>query len=452
VQAPRALSRLPIRLKLTLGYTGAIAVVLSAIGIFLYLQFETGLDDGIDQALRTRAGDLVTVVHGSSRLSSTRPLIDRGEDFAQVLDADGRVVETSPRRKRPLLRRQELRKAATHDLLVDRGEHTRLRAEPVHDRRGLVVVVGVSLQQREKALETLNGALLLGGPLALLLASGVGYGLASGALRPVESMRRRAATISAAETDARLPLPEARDEIFRLGATLNQMLGRLALALEHERRFVSDASHELRTPLAILKAEIDVALRRDTPKAELRAALASAGEETDRLARLAEDLLVIARSDQGELRVRRDPIDLDDVLAGVAKRFEHRCRQAGRSIEVMPSERAVIDADDGRLEQALGNLIDNALRHGAGSVSLSARRDDGAIELHVRDEGAGFPEDFLGRAFERFSRADPARSAGGAGLGLAIVQAIARAHGGEARAANVGAGADVWLRLPVSRS
>jgi two-component system OmpR family sensor kinase len=166
---------------------------------------------------------------------------------------------------------------------------------PVRARgRRLVAVVGTSTEGRTESQADLAQLLLVGGPVALLLASLAAYGVAAAALRPVEAMRARAAEVSTAAPDQRLPVPPTHDEIARLGVTLNAMLGRLGEALAHERRFVADASHELRTPLAILKAELDLALSQERSPAELRAALSSASEETDRLTQLAEDLLTIA--------------------------------------------------------------------------------------------------------------------------------------------------------------
>jgi two-component system, OmpR family, sensor kinase len=240
------------------------------------------------------------------------------------------------------------------------------------------------------------------------------------------------------------------DEIARLGATLNTMLDRLERSFERERAFVADASHELRTPLAILKTEIELALRDGRTPDELVAALRSAGEETDRLAELAEALLMIARADGGGLALSPAPLRSDELLGGVAARFAGRVRAAGRDLVVDDGPAAQLTGDRRRLEQALGNLTDNALRHGAGTIHLSARPRDGRVELHVRDEGPGFPAPFLAQAFERFTRADAARSRGGSGLGLSIVRVIAVAHGGEARAANhADGGADVWIDLPL---
>jgi signal transduction histidine kinase len=230
------------------------------------------------------------------------------------------------------------------------------------------------------------------------------------------------------------------------------MLSRLEAALERERGFVDDASHELRTPLAMHRAELEVALRHAESPEELRAAITSAVEEVDRLSQLAEDLLVLARSDKGRLEIKRGQVDVGAMIGLVRDRFSGRAEAAGRSLEAEPTDGLGLDADQLRLEQALGNLIDNALRHGAGPVRLSALRADSQLELHVSDAGRGFPPEFLAHAFERFSRPDDARSGEGTGLGLAIVEAIALAHGGSAEAANqIDGGADVWIAIPLER-
>jgi signal transduction histidine kinase len=316
---------------------------------------------------------------------------------------------------------------------------------------GRAVVVARSLEPREESLHHLLKELLFASPLALLLASLAGYGLAAGALRPVEAMRRRAAGVSATEP-GRLPVPPSRDEISRLATTLNEMLGRLEAAFEHERRFVANASHELRTPLAMLRTELELALRRPRSREELEAAVRSAAEETNRLSQLAEDLLLIARADQGALPIRAEHVGVDELFATVAERFGHRAREHKQELELRPASVAVT-ADPARVQQALANLVENALEHGSGPVDLYAVERDDIVELHVADAGAGFPERFLERAFDRFSRADDARSGSSSGLGLSIVALIAQAHGGSVGAENrPEGGADVWLSLPRARA
>jgi heavy metal sensor kinase len=444
------MSGLPIRLRLTLAFAVAMAVVLGAVGAFLYLRLGATLDERIDESLATRGEELAAVVSAGGA-DVRHFVVPGGEDgFAQVLAREGDILAgIGFGGTAALLTEGELRRALSGRIVVERDE-ARLLATPIAvGDRVVVAVVGESLEDRDDALDGLLAQLLVILPVALLLSSGLGYVVAGAALRPVEDMRRRAAEVSAEAPDRRLPLPRARDEVRRLGETLNEMLTRLEAGLERERRFVADASHELRTPLALLKAELELALRRPREAQELAQALRSASEETDRLVQLAEDLLFVAQADQGRLPLRPRPVRVGELLSGVAARFEGRAAGEGRRVDHSAPEGLEVVADRDRLEQALANLVDNALRHGAGTVRLRAAAVDGRVELHVTDEGTGFPASFLPRAFERFSRDDEARGRGGTGLGLAIVEAIAGAHGGTAQAANGdGRGADVWISLP----
>jgi heavy metal sensor kinase len=443
-------SRIPIRLRLTLAFTVAMAVVLAAMSFFVYARVGSTLMTSIDQGLRSESVDV-------SRLDRGRLDVDAsaGGGVAQLVRPDGRVLASDPQGLPPLLAAGAAGRVAAGAPTLDsrrlRGlkERWRVLAEPTSVRgRPAALVVARSLEARHEALDRLLAELLVAGPLALLLAAVAGYALAAAALRPVEAMRSRAAAISASTPGTRLPVPPARDEVSRLAETLNEMLARLEASLEHERRFVADASHELRTPLALLKTELEVALRRRRTREELEAALRSASEETDRLTRLAEDLLLIARSDAGELPLRRERVRAAEVLSVVAERFSRVAVDRGRPLEVVSPNGLELDADPARIEQALGNLVANALAHGDGRVVLSAQARDAVVELHVEDDGPGFPPGFIGGAFDRFSRSDDSRSGGGSGLGLSIVELVARAHGGAVGAENRAAGgADVWIAV-----
>jgi two-component system OmpR family sensor kinase len=440
------MSRLPIRLRVTAAFALAMAAVLAGTSLFVYLRLGSHLATALDRELRVRAQDLTPLATGAGALPASR-FIEHGESYAQVLGPDGRVVKaTAPLGAAPLLDAARLAEARRRPVYLDRrtvpglDEPSRLFATAVDDR---VLVVGATKQDRAETLAELRNELLIAGPIALLLASAAGYLLAGLALRPVESMRRRAEQISAETPGERLPVPPTHDEVERLGLTLNEMLDRLETALERERGFVADAGHELRTPLAGLRTELELALRHGGSTDELREAIARSAEEVDRLTQLAEDLLLIARSDRGALPLQVESVDVDELFAGVVRRVGWR----GKRVSAVPAE-TTVHGDRMRLEQALVNLVDNALRYGGESVTLAARARNGAVELHVTDDGPGFPDNFLSRAFERFSRADAARGRGGAGLGLAIVRTIAEAHGGSAHAANRPPGADVWLALP----
>jgi signal transduction histidine kinase len=448
------MARLPIRARVIGAFALAMTVVLAATGVFVYARVARDLGRNLDEDLRLRAQDVSVIVrarHAPLAADAGGRLVERGESFVELVTPQGRVLDATPPIGRALLLGPgELRRAARGTVFADRAsapgldEGARLLATPV-DRGGrrLVLVVGATRENRAEALGNLRTELLVAGPIALLLAIALGYPLAGAGLRAVEEMRRRAAAISADRRGERLPVPRTGDELERLGVTLNEMLDRLEAGLERERGFVADASHELRTPLALLRAELDFALHHADSDEELRAALREASAETDRLVQLASSLLLIASSDGDRVELRREPLAARALLESVRNRFAWRAADAARGLSIDASE-VGLSGDRIRLEQALGNLVDNALRHGDGAVHIEARPADGHVELHVRDEGPGFPDELLPRAFRRFESGD----GHGAGLGLAIVDAIARAHGGSAAARNDGDGADVWIALP----
>jgi two-component system OmpR family sensor kinase len=445
------LNRVPIRVRLTVAFALAMAVVFAVAGFFLYHHLGTSLDRALAQGLRARASDISALVkQADSGLRESSFTTGNASSFAQVLDTRGRVYDHTPGLgTRSLLTPAQFNSSKRGPLIVSRtqsgGEAIRLFAQPVRAQdKSLIVVVGAPLETRDDALVTLRTELLVGAPIALLLASALGYLLAAAALRPVERMRTRATAISASRLSERLPVSASGDEISRLGETLNEMLSRLETAIARERSFIADASHELRTPLAHLKAEVELALERPRRKSELEGALRAVASETDRLTQLAEDLLLLARVDEGKLPVRRDDIGADELLRSIATRYERRARDAGRAIEVHANgARAPLDRL--RVEQALGNLVENALRYGEGTIRMSAEQSGDVLELRVSDNGPGFAPSFAPRAFERFTRADQSRTSAGAGLGLAIVRAVAEAHGGSASAG----GATVIVRLPL---
>lgn len=449
--------RLPIRLRLTLAFAAVMAVVLGAAGVFVHDRMQSNLDQGIATALRARAADVSALAQQSDaglREARTSAIARRAQ-IAQIVAPGGRVIDATPGlAPGPLAPRGTLAEArrgrpVTLDVRLHGRGPVRLLATSVSAQDlALVVIVGQPLAERNQALSDLSNVLYVGGPAALLLASFAGYLLAAAALRPVEALRRQAAAISATDLDTQLPAGRSNDELGRLGRTLNEMLARIHTSVSRERTFVADASHELRTPLAMIRTELEL-IGRDQPSgAALKHATGSAIEETDRLSRLADDLLLLTRSDHGGLG-RVEVCRATDLLAAAAARADRRVSPAVPEITVHARDTASVAADRGRIGRALDNLLDNAMRYGAHSIELVARAIDGVVELHVLDDGPGFPDEFLPHAWERFARAETGRTEDGAGLGLAIVLATARLHGGEAHAANRSAGgADVWISLP----
>jgi signal transduction histidine kinase len=448
------LRRLPIRLRLTAAFALAMVLVLVAAGTFVYARLKNDLDESVTSGLQTRAA----AVAASGDADAGAPS-EAEEGFAQVLAVgDGRVLDAAGGARRAVLTAAERARAGAGGRFFFEREipgvegGVRVIAGPADAepgsgsaQPGAVLAVGQSLDDRDETLSGLVASFAIGGPVAVVLASVLGYLLASAGLRPVEAMRRRAQEVSVNHDGERLPLPEAHDEVRRLGETLNEMIDRLRGSFERERRFVADASHELRTPVAVVKTELEGALRSGDYGPDVREALVAAVEECDNLAQLAEDLLVVARAGEGGLPVRPERIELRELLESMRDRFSDRAAERGRAIAVDAQDGLAVTADPLRLRQALANLVDNALRHGAGTVALRSRAEDGWVELEISDQGPGFDRELAERAFERFARGDRARTRGGAGLGLAIVRAIAEAHGGRAEIAG---GATVRISLP----
>ena len=442
-------TKLPLRLRLTLVFAVCTAATLGVVGVFVYFRTAADLLDTVDAGLRSRAAILVVDAreHGPDAVNVGSGLIEPDEAFAQVFDGSGVVVRSNEIvLATPMLPADvatSLRVPTFFDRRLPRIDNvTRVLAVPVQTASGrAVVVVGGSLQDRADQLLQLGVTLAIGTPIAVVLISLAGWVLAGAALRPVERMRREAAAISSSDPESRLTLPPANDEIQRLGATLNAMLDRVQTSVERERRFVDDASHELRTPLSILKAELELALARPRTHDELTAAIRSASTETDHLVRLAEDLLVLARSHDGRLPVRGEAIDLRALLERIAER--HRPTAVSLGVELsVDAPGADVCVDVARLRQALDDLLDNALRHvpGGGHVRVTGVVDDGAIHVDVEDSGVGFSDDVLFRAFDPFVRGQAENDREGSGLGLAIVRVIAEGHGGSVEAVNLPSG------------
>lgn len=449
---------MPIRVRLTLVFLVAMAAVMLATGVFLTLRLRAELENAVDAGLRSRAETLLAALDPAApSLGPVDPLAEEDEAFTQLLATNGTVVESSPILEgRPLLPPTTVR-VLSGPAFLERTVPT--AEEPVPARilalpagGGLVVVVASSLEEQREAVAALVGLLAVGGPVALAVATGVVWLLTGWAFRPVERMRTEAEAVSMSEPDRRLTVPSTRDEVAGLAGSLNRMLDRLEEALDRERRFVDDASHELRTPVAALKAELELAVSRSRTKEELASAVRRAAADSEALARLTEDLLVLARADRGRLPVRPAAVDLGEVIDEVERALSHRASEAGVTVECRVEAAPPARVDPVRLRQALSNLLDNAVRHTppGGRVRLTASRVDGAVVLEVADTGPGFPAETLAQPFEPFARASTARGReGGAGLGMAIVRAVVEAHGGSVTLDNPDdGGARVRIRIP----
>ncbi|WP_369132717.1 sensor histidine kinase [Modestobacter sp. I12A-02662] len=452
----RAWQRLPISARLGATLAAVFLAVLAGLAALAYW--------GLGQILRGEADR--TLVAAADYLSGPRASrddideeqlggVESPEFETQVIGADGRVVSGSGPRLRgaPLLSDAQTATALRDGVLftdvVDDDEPGRALAVPL-DRDRLLVVV-TELEDVRDAQAGLLRLVVVMAPLAALLAGLAGWRVARQGLGPIARMTADAEAISAEDLSARLALPRSRDEVFRLGTTLNGLLLRIQGARRRERDFTADASHELRTPLAILRAELELS-RSHASGDELTRALDSALEETDRLGHLVDDLLLLARADAGHVAPRL-LVDVAEATDGLLPGF--RALADRRGITLTRTGDAVVRADGRALARALANLLDNAIRHApdGGHVGLTiGQRPDGTA-ISVTDDGPGVPPAERERLVQRFAQLDRTEApTGGAGLGLAIVASVAAAHDGRIEVADGpgGRGLSVTIHLPLA--
>jgi two-component system OmpR family sensor kinase len=458
---------MPIRLRLALLCTTLVLAVTAGGGVLLTHVLGSDLLRELDGELRSRADAAASALRAGAPATAEASQVEGPQDlFVQVAGEDGRIVASSGSTvAAPLLSAAQLRAAAASLDPIERTLPPGMRGVQA-DRLRLVVsrsgapgggyvVVGGTLDPVDDAVRDMTRELLVAAAVVAPLSALGAWGLAGAALGPVERLRRDVARISDRDEGARVRSPRTRDELAALAATMNGLLGRLQAALGRERRLVADAAHELRTPLAILRTELELAGRPERTREELVQAVANAAQETDRLARLAEDLLFLARTDEGVPVLRLEPVPLREVLHEAVAAHAAQAAAASVSVGVAVHDDMVVVLDEARIRQAVENLVDNAVRAApAGSaIDVGVQVEDGVAVISVSDSGPGFHPDFIAHAFERFRRDDAARArdGGGSGLGLAIVDAIARAHRGRAEARNrPGGGATVDLAIPLA--
>ena len=328
--------------------------------------------------------------------------------------------------------------------------------------RGQVLTIA-AVQSRETIYATLSRLTLVSViaiPVFLLIASIGGYMLSRRALAPVAMMSRQARASGATQLHERLPVQNPQDELGELATMVNELLQRLERSFEQQRRFVANASHELRTPIAIVRAESEVALSRESRvETEYRDALQVVHDASDRLSRIVNDLFLLARADAGNVPVRSEPLYLEEMVADVVRSMRSLASQRGICINMAPMVESPFVGDVELLGRMLLNLLDNAVKYSGRdtAVSVALARSNGDYRLSVADQGPGIPPDAQPHVFERFFRVDRARaradrtSTSGAGLGLAIVRLVAEAHGGHADLTRSDAsGSEFTITLPAA--
>jgi len=446
----------PIRVRLALAFA-LVALVLVAVGGLLFERsFRNGLRSSLEPGLRRQAAATSPSFRNQFDQGGASPhVVNEGDDVAQLLDSNGRLlVTTKEAGRRPIVDANVVRRAQRRETFADAtldAEQEQFRVRAKLDQGGRVLIVATSLEPTNAAVGRVRNALLAGGAIAVVLAGVGGWVLAAAALRPVDRMRRKAADITEHDVRARLPVPATRDELQDLAMTMNVLLAELQDALQRQRAFVADAGHELRTPLSVLRTELELASRPTRTPAELRDAVAQAARETDRLGQLAEGLLFLAKRDE-RTEAPFEVITLQPMLDAAIDAGQRRACEQQVQMELDTSAPVTARVAPSLLRPAVDNLLGNALRHSSpgSTITVRLRNSNASAVIEVVDEGPGFPTEFLDHAFERFSRGDSARGpTGGAGLGLAIVRAVAEVHGGSAEAANrpMG-GAVVTIRIP----
>jgi heavy metal sensor kinase len=461
---------LSIRAKLTLWYLSLAALALLVFAVAIYVSFSRGLLNTIDASLNNHAERIAQAVgHPSATEEASQPgvlilvpqfvsvLNKDGKVTDQIMDAEGHEVPIT----RPALERVlKDWKPEYDEVALSDTEHARTITWPARDEDGelFYVVVGQSLKDVKHAQKQLLLLLAIANPIALLLASLGGLWLANKAIRPVDRLTRAAERIGRGNLSERVEEPRSHDEIGRLAETFNQMIGRLEHAFERERQFTADASHELKTPLAVLRGDIEVALRRDRTSEEYQRVLQSSLEEIARLTKLTEDLLTLARSDNSEAILELEDVELDRLASEARAYIAPLADSAGVSLSYDPPDSPVIvEGDQKRLKQLLVNLLDNAIKYtsNGGSAKLSLAVEDSSAVIEVADTGRGIPASAVPHIFERFYRqTDPRDSrVTGFGLGLAISKWIVDAHGGSIEAQSTeGVGTSFIIRLPLAQS
>jgi heavy metal sensor kinase len=458
--------RLPIRVRLTAWYAALLAAIIAAVGLFLVLQLRTDLREAVDDELGENAAQLARGFRDEGSedfIDVVQTILPGATAGAQLLDPDGEVrlrygrVAAGRSLATPAARADALagRPQLVTERLGDARERYRIRVSSFRDEgRPYVLVVAESLSGVGDAVRRVLVLLLLTIPAALAATALAGSWLARKALRPVERMASEAAEIGIDRLDERIPVPRADDELGHLAVTLNAMLERLELGVAEKHRLIADASHELRTPLTVMRTELDVALRDDRLGAAEREVLDSLREEVDRLGRTADNLLTLAQADEGRLGLLKTEVRLRDAIDAAARPLRPLADAKRLRLE-LDGDGHSARADPQRLHQVLTNFIDNAIKHAppGSQVRVSAWSDADEVGLTVADEGPGIPAEAREHVFDRFFRVDRARGrdGGGGGLGLAICQEVARAHGGRVWVDSVeGRGSAFSMGLPRS--
>ena len=455
-----------IKFRFTIWYLLVLAVLLIALSAGIYFYLSRSLYQNLDDSLELRSTQLQSIPAILESIRQGEFQEELGEIVILYFYSGGQLVEVSPRGITIPLSDEFISQAIAGTSLfttiqTTEGEGLRLLAVPINISilgpppgiQPAALVIAHSTKQIDQALAGLVRTLIIAVPLALALAAGGGIFLARRALKPVDKIAQTAQEIEENDLSRRINV-NTKDELGRLAATLNAMIGRLEKAFQRQKQFTSDASHELRTPLSVIEAESTLALQKERPSSDYRQSLEIVSQESRQMSSLINQLLTLARADAGKEQWNFAEVNLGKLISNISTDVEVLCQEKGLSFQLGQPQDLVVKGDEARLRELFMNLLDNAIRYtpAPGTVSVSFRREGQMAVVAIRDTGVGIPAEDIPFIFERFYRVDKSRSRveGGTGLGLAICRHIAEAHGGKIEVASqVGAGStfSVWLPL-----
>jgi heavy metal sensor kinase len=472
-----------LRLQLTIWYTLVFATLIFCSGFLLYMHLQCTLMSSLGAELRIRAhqiADDITYANGTltfhnntdelpgfdedDKSYQTQPVNDADvntDTLARVLDAQGHIIGVTPSFQKLVVPRVSvdlpLRRIPWQgNVSAPSGQQVLVYSLAlVDDEKNIAVIqVGASLTQLQEALRGLLVNFLLLAPITLCLSAIGSYVLASRAFKPIDHLMGTAKRIKEGDLHRRVPLPETHDEVRRLALTLNEMLEVLDQTFMRQRRFVADASHELRTPVAAIRSLTDVALLKPLTQEKYASVLSNINTEAVRLGSLINDLLTLARVDEGQIRIQQRPVYLDVLVDAVMTNAQSLANERNITIQKQVPVPITVQGDEARLIQMVMNLLDNAINYTdpGGCVTLKLIEERQYVYLTVKDTGIGIAEEHLPHIFERFYRVDPAHTSiegGSCGLGLAIVKWIVHVHGGAITVeSKPGSGSTFTIRLP----
>jgi len=463
---------MPLRLRLTLWYGSALALVLVIFSTVLYLITARNLRDSVDQSLEETAAAAVRSLEergflpliDEEELMSQFPELARIDKFFQIFSPSGTITIRSPNVKQHELplSRQALEVAFSGQTIFESAKYPkepplRLISVPIIYRGNLlyIVQVGTSMESVEQTLNRLLLVLVVTMPVALAVSLAGGWFLAGRALRPVDAITLAAQRIAAGDLTQRLNVPASADEIGRLAGTFNNMIARLETSFRQIRQFSSDASHELRTPLTVMKGETELALRRPREAGDYTVVLESNLEEIDRMTRIVDELLFLSRADMGEVKMEHLPVTLESLLEDIYRQASLLGQERDVQVVLGTMTPAVVQGDELRLRELFLNLVDNAVKYSrpGGAVEMTMTTASGHARVSITDHGIGIAQEDLARIFDRFYRTDDARAhtKKGTGLGLAICAWIAESHDGRIEVqSESGKGSTFTVILPLA--